>query len=203
MSGPMVRAIFADGKTQTRRVMKPQPACGCIYEMNGNGDKAVHWDGKQLFVPVRPTSASHLLPCRFGGPGDHLYVREAWRQHYPKTEYSDGIVYRADAPKALGMGSHSDSYKWKSPIHMPKKYARLWLEVCGVHCGRLQDISEGGALAEGVDHVSMEDMPRQAAWSRRHDFSRIWNKLNASTRHGWNTNPWVWIITFRRIKPAK
>ncbi len=81
-SGPMVRALLDGTKTMTRRIMKPQPAGGCHYAMNGNYDKACHiyieaWEAKQYdrcFVPVKVNGTSHLLPCPFGKVGDSLWV---------------------------------------------------------------------------------------------------------------------------------
>lgn len=83
-SAPMIRALLAETKTQTRRIVKPQPAHLCRFEMNGAGTHALHL-GPPLkpgttfsIVPVKATSADHRLACPYGAPGDRLWVRETW-----------------------------------------------------------------------------------------------------------------------------
>ncbi len=194
-SGPMVRAILDGRKTQTRRVCKLQPEIVDVeprYEKNTWG----FWHDDEY-------PNGRCVTCPYGVPGGRLWVRETWRQYHPKTSYSDGIVYRADAQKALGAGSHSDTYQWKPSIHMPRKFCRLLLDVKAIRVERLQDISEDDADAEGVDAVSMDDMPRQAVWSRRQDFAQLWDSLNKKRGFGWDTNPWVWIIKFERVQTRR
>ncbi len=70
------------------------------------------------------------------------------------------------------------------------------MEVTGVKVERLQENSEDDAIAEGVDAISLADVPRQAAWSRRQDFSRLWDSLNVKRGYGWEMNPWVVAVTF-------
>ncbi len=83
--GPMIRAILEGRKTQTRRIVNPQPPAGCYYAINGNHDKACclfednSMPGGLRCVPPTPTSSDHLLPCPYGRPGDRLWVRETWR----------------------------------------------------------------------------------------------------------------------------
>lgn len=84
-SAPMVRAILAGKKTQTRRLVKPQPPAGCEYVMNGAGDHALCFaagtarSASPVCVPPTARSADHRLPCPYGIPGDRLWVREAFR----------------------------------------------------------------------------------------------------------------------------
>jgi hypothetical protein len=68
----------------------------------------------------------------------------------------------------------------------------------GIGAEWVQDITEAGAITEGVDAVSVDDVPRQAAWSRRQDFSRLWDSINEKHGYGWTVNPAVWAIKFRR-----
>src|ERR1041385_4565813 len=82
MSAHSVRAILAGKKTQTRRVIKPQPPCRCYYEVNGAGTHAlclfedVTQPGGLGFCPPTGTSKDHRLPCPYGVPGDVLWVKE-------------------------------------------------------------------------------------------------------------------------------
>ena len=89
-SGKMVRAILDDRKTRTRRVIKPQPKI--IHALYSDASIAT----ERIF-----RRAHQRIHCPYGQPGDHLWVRETWRQAYNKTAYSNGIVYLADKPLAL------------------------------------------------------------------------------------------------------
>ena len=198
-SGPMVKAILDGHKTQTRRVVNLKIGGGKLNAkaigFTQSNQEPLCWYGHVACGGPTDGFIDEFL-CPFGKPGDRLWVRETWRSHYHETPYSHGIVYRADATKALGAGSHSDAYKWKPSIHMPRKYCRLLLDVTAVRVERLQDIIEDAAIAEGVDAVSLEDAPRQATWSHRQDFAQLWNSLNDKRGYGWDTNPWVWVLTF-------
>lgn len=194
-SGPMVRAILDGRKTQTRRVLKPQPA-GTPYHQD---------DGEWLDV-----WGSDLLPC--GGyrrenckairipyaPGDRLWVRETWtaRMEHGWTiadarsrMYREEILFKADG--------HDSIDGWWPSIHMPREFSRLTLIVTDVRVQRLQDISEADALAEGVTPIGSDDAPdpdyRSAVWA----FEMLWDSLNAARGYGWDRNPWVAAVSFQ------
>lgn len=201
-SAPMVRAILAGAKTQTRRVVKQH-----VY---GNG---FHFDGREILChnDYLPPSAmlmdvkhgkieyttSNLegweTECPYGQPGDRLWVRETWRQAYPKTEYSQGVVYRADAPRALGMDEYSDRHKWRPSIFMPRAASRITLEVTGVRVERLQDISEADACAEGVHSTGTIGRDWMGATE---NFALLWDQINGAGSCA--SNPWVWVVEFKR-----
>ena len=119
-SGPMIRAILEGRKTQTRRVIKPQPT---------NMDD----DRRRLSV---------LSDCRYQ-PGDHLWVREAWTPYEDWTNSQIPYLYAADYPEGLNV-------LWKPSIHMPREASRLTLGIVKVRVERVQDINEIDAIAEGV-----------------------------------------------------
>ena len=75
---------------------------------------------------------------------------------------------------------------------MPKWACRLWLEVVSVRVKRVQDISEGDAIAEGFIYAGHGD-----DWQRHDSFRVYWDKLN-SKKHPWDSNPWVWVVEFKR-----
>ena len=124
-SGPMVRALLEGRKTQTRRVMKPQPKGMARLDTGGSWPLA---------------SGSEFMRCPYGVPGDRLWVRESWRKADSMTE---SVFYRADEEWNAGAG-------WKPSIHMPRWASRLTLEVTGVKVERVQEISERDAVAEGM-----------------------------------------------------
>jgi hypothetical protein len=159
-SGPMVRAILEGRKTQTRRIVKPQPLCIASGEWIMNGSA-----------------------CKYGKPGDRLWVRETWwaprddvRGEY-KREY---IKYAATLD---GMGQPT----WKPSIHMPRWASRINLEVVSVRVERLQNISEEDARAEGI---------WQPNWPL--SWRQLWESINGAG--SWEANPWVWVVEFKRIE---
>ena len=130
-SAPDVMAILDGRKTQTRRIMKPQP------NRTWPDEVTPHWSvGGNRTLP----GASNPLRCPYGVPGDRLWVREAWR--LPDGAPKGWVDYRADDTR--------DGFKWKPSIHMPRWASRITLEVTDVRVERLQDISEADAMAEGV-----------------------------------------------------
>jgi len=134
-STPMVRAILEGRKTQTRRVIKPQPQR--FFEVNEEPLYLydVEWNLGSIYPKYQP--------------GDILWVRETWG--VPISLAGD-IIYKADfvdrkAPLA-------DGEKWRPSIFMPKEAARLWLEVKSARVERIDEASEADALAEGVDTIN-------------------------------------------------
>lgn len=191
-SGPMVRAILEGRKTQTRRIIKPQFTQLWGYGVNHGDDRvSCHVN------IVEPDGSWKFVYCPYGQPGDRLWVRETWTRlvaHHPPPEF----VYKADCTDPDGEDARQDyiragyPYQWRPSIHMPRKASRLTLEVASVSVERLQDISEDDARAEGC--------PANwggTAWSW---FVWLWDSIN-SKRAPWASNPWVWVVTFKRVLP--
>lgn len=166
-SGEMVRAILEGRKTQTRRIIKPQPPHSCQYKINGNLSHALcYGTGKyeNICVPPTPTSKDHRLPCRYGKPGDRLWVRETWIHGVeydendmpiftPEGNYQYKTWYRATDYELVWHDEddgHCDP-KWKPSIHMPRSASRILLEITAIRIERLQDISDDAAEAEGIE----------------------------------------------------
>jgi len=218
-SGPMVRAILDDNKTQTRRVVKPQPASpGALYrEPDGSlmkdlrGRAFYTWPSGHPDADGRhPEYAAH---CPYGVPGDRLWVRETWegvfRHDIGDCSYavSSGgtpanmrtqdrclyLFYKADELV------HGEPYagRWMPSIHMPRWASRLTLEVVDVRVERVHDISPDDALAEGV--VETEWFAGDEA-SALGVFRSLWDSINAARGFGWDCNPWVWVVTFKRVE---
>lgn len=195
-SAPMVRAILAGRKSQTRRVVKPTmtaPRVAPLYmkpwvidgEWQEDDQGLPCWAGEH---PDYPTGEK-WFSCPYGKPGDQLWVRETWHLWGPPERQI--LEYRADC-------SDPDQYTWKPSIHMPRKYSRITLDITGVRVERLQDISEADAQAEGVAPTAAGN-GYPFAMPARMNFVDLWDGLNAARGYGWAENPWVWVISFRRI----
>lgn len=211
-SASMARAILAGEKTQTRRVMKPQPwlipgtpyiTGGWMWTRSGDGDgEGLDWG---INAPMDEVGAALAKYCPYGQPGDRLWVRESFRfGSAPNDASGQGIaLFGSDASSAI---PHPDMemgrYNWcrryvpVSAIHMPRWACRLLLEVTGVRVERVQEITEDDARAEGMEVLSVGT----ATWSNRQSFAVLWDQINGK-RAGcaWDNNPWVWVIEFRRV----
>ena len=186
-SGPMVRAILEGRKTQTRRVLKPQPnevgAVGIISLPDQLGDSNLfYFESKSgkigLFKPP-------FIKCPYGAPGDSLWVRETW---HPRGEY-----------RATPWENANGRAIWKPSIHMPKWASRITLEITEIRVERLQDISEEDAIAEG-SQIPCAQLPKscqQGTMTERCQFSKIWETINGK-KYPWSRNPWVWVIEFKK-----
>ena len=182
-SAPMIRALLDGRKSQTRRILKPQPpewVTRVCHEGRNGWIGSGNGHGTLMHVPY--------------AVGDRLWCREAFsygwpvegNHQLPECNQEHAITYRADGNHPFGGG------KWKSPIHMPSWASRLTLIVTDVRVQRLQDISAADAIREGVTLVeeSLED-PREA-------FRAIWTSIHGP--EAWDRNPWVAAISFETHK---
>jgi hypothetical protein len=209
-SGAMVRALLSEEcpKTQTRRVVKPQPPA----------------EAKDVFTFHHPDPRTHFYgfdgealmdwaqPCPYGETGDRLYVRETWQHsNHPLGPYDSDcdVFYRADYfddPLGPDLERSKDGIRrqWRPSIHMPRTASRILLDITGVRVERLKQISLDDCWAEGIDPEGAdynEGENYANAGSpvppERWAFSALWN----STGGDWEANPWVWVVEFKRIAP--
>lgn len=187
-SAPMVRAILKGRKTQTRRVLKPQPSkpFGGFF-----CDGMKWWTGDSLTGEV---IESLRIPYAVA---DRLWVREAFSgpwtsRDMPPSRWSEHawIWYWAD-----GSPPDGDWTKPKPSIHMPRRFSRITLEVTEVRVQQLQDISDEDAQAEGCIH---HHDPAGDGQNIIEQFSYLWQSIHGSG--SWVANPWVAAITFRRVE---
>jgi hypothetical protein len=203
-SGSMIRAILDGRKTQIRRVVAPQQPkvsmCDPYYLELTERDGSV----------TCYTTTQFTKRCPHGHPGDRLWVKETIRRVAP-----DGLgcarFAADDEPTAI------DTWPWKrdvlTAIHTPRGASRITLELTEVRVQRLQEISEDDARAEGVEpytpphgHISPEqrvpgpgfDRVRLGDQPHRLPFADLWDTINGK-RAPWESNPWVWALTFRRL----
>jgi hypothetical protein len=194
-SAPMVRAILAGTKTQTRRAMKPQP-----HHVDGG----VPFGNGPAWAHAEPGTA--MIRCPYGKRGDRLWVREAWRTVADANDIAPRDLmnvesfthYEADGAKPAGMG------KLRPGMFMPRWASRITLEITGVRVERLQDISEDDARAEGcapawLDADDNETVHVRAQPTYRQGFARLWRDINGAD--SWGANPWCWVVEFKRVTP--
>ena len=203
-----VRASLEGRKTQTRRVIKPQPERHHAHlEMRQDSERIYFADMKYCYEAM----------CPYGQPGDGLWVRETWSPWADAStqllvaKAGEKVIYREDyldgaLPVVLG-----GDYHWHPSIHMPKWAARLWLEVKAVRVERVQDITPQEIEAEGLDFIEVcerhwvqktaNGYPYEAyAEAMEREFISLWNSINAKRGFGWDVNPWVWVIEYERIE---
>ena len=202
-SGAMVRAILGGQKTQTRRIMKPQPSAvwspchwGEVHKIKRDGSFAIK-RGNPIVIGWGPCNSDgdEAYPSRYGQPGGRLWVREAWRAD---SAYDDlaprdipagsPISYDADE-EATGVVAFAWG-KTRPSIHMPRWASRIALEIVSVRVERLQDISEADAKAEGVE--------RTAHLTAKSLYTLLWDSINGAG--SWECNPWVWVVEFKRVE---
>lgn len=200
----MVRALLDGRKGQTRRIVTPQP------EVSAQGNLMGDWLRKPLDGLILPKLQDITIHCPYGVAGDHLWVREAWRttgdggrvdDMPPRDLQPHTVWYEADgvAPADQCVG------KYRPAMFMPRWASRITLEVTGVRVEQLQAINERDASAEGVVPTWSDGIPIQHDCTGdlcRPRFRELWDSLNDARGYGWDTNPWVWVVEFKRIDTA-
>ena len=143
------------------------------------------------------TQQQHALFCPYGHPGDRLWVRERWAADMS----FDDLPPRMLPPRGMPIYYHATAqcmdYKWRRSVHMPRWATRITLEITDVHVERVQDIHEEDAIAEGIDPRKLSYLSGERAVTK---FSVLWNSLYAADGFGWDVNPWVWVVTFKRVE---
>ena len=192
-STSMVTALLDGRKTQTRRVIKPQPIGEVSQDREGNYGE--HYGG-----------GVELLKPRYQ-PGDNLWVRETWQKVYDyndndQIDYaSERYVYAADDIMPFShwidgeTGEHKEQMPWRPSIHMPYAAARIFLRVTDVRVERLQDIMNHPT---GKNHPVVLEGHVYGA-----DFIAEWqNTMNKKDwpLYGWDANPWVYVYEFERCE---
>lgn len=183
-SKPMVLALLADIKTQTRRKLK--------------------------FQPANESELPPLTACPYGQPGDRLWVREAWRTLKEYDAKQPGELLR-DTPLRYEADQHYNQYEFepgrlRQGIFMPRWASRLELEITHVGLQRLQDISNSDAIAEGI-HAIHGTTPTEEFLADEEDedllgpadlYRAVWESLHGAG--SWEKNSWIWVVEFRKLK---
>jgi hypothetical protein len=191
-STPMVQAILDKRKTQTRRIIKPQPI------------EATY--GKMMYGELELTMNSLKNHSKYQ-IGDIIWVRETW-------QYSDDLehpyLYKQKELEEL-TPAFFKLMTWKPSIFMPKEVCRTFLVCTDVRVERLNDISEKDAIAEGIieyaygywkNYTSLFSGGRPKTnidfKSPCDSFKTLWQSING--KGSWEANPWVWAYDFKQTE---
>ena len=214
-SDPMVQAILDDRKNKTRRVINHILGLGKITEFFPSTTPGYDWTArcKRGGLLHDLTHEDLLRRCPYGQVGGRLWGRET-HAIVPATAYARSagvqqIINPQDRDMAsiykCGFDRCSSGFSWKPSIHMPRWASRLDLEITEVCVQPLQEISEEDAIAEGIYLLECEGGGyKSARGGQEFDtaveaFYDLWNSINGPG--SWGQNPYVWPISFRRIKP--
>lgn len=198
-SAPMVSALLADRKTQTRRIVDPRNSQTGLIQVGGRGptfDPRIHHHVVEM-----------MGRCPYGGVDGRLWVKETFAgspkhpEAFTLPEYDGGkntshLLYRADVLNGMVDGFDADRITWKPAIFMPRWASRLTFEIVEVQVERLQSITEAGAIAEGITgrhpvgypafRVPGDSKPRYSSASSA--FEAAWDAINGK-RCPWASNP--------------
>ena len=192
-STPMVKATLEGRKTQTRRVIKPQP------------EEIIVGDMLQPGIYYRDADPDQQIHCPYGQPGDRLWVRETW------APFGDYVLFRADGEEYLSPcetpgGGYPENcrhhpgceactaegtlIKWRPSIHMPRWASRITLKIKSIRVERVQDTSISDIYADVPTYFDEQGAALE--------FISLWDSINAKRGYSWDDNPWVWVIEFER-----
>lgn len=196
MSGDHPKLILDGIKTMTRRTAG-------LDEVNKQPDQ---WEVQPTMNPsvwaflLREGKGSYLdrinIKCPYGQVGDRLIIKETWAtenryNHLKPSEIprTATIFYLASIdynPFTMG--------KVRSARFMCHWMSRAKPEITEVRVERVQEISEDGCYKEGIElpHKRYEGVDR----ATRLLFQYLWDSLNAKRGFGWESNPWVWVISY-------
>lgn len=216
----MVESILRGNKTQTRRIIKPQPLYGLHNDTlfpRSLDSKLENWNGETI------EGESREWKCPYGEVGDVIWVKEnyyalgQWIKDgmSPKTgrqkwRFQDetpigNYGYFDSAPENVILGLHGQ-YGWhKRPsLFMPKIASRIRLEVTDVFVQRLQNICERDAISEGIEFVEYPKTEFYNYLTEEYElkspidsYKSLWESINGED--SWNQNPYVWVIEFENI----
>ena len=221
-SGPMVCALLAGCKTQTRRLVKVPGIMGGRYPIRPP-EEAIELEpgefsrGAFHYSSTSALSGPYRLPAAVG---DRLYVREHWSvpAAYDDLTPSDlggeeTVIYAADHRRGAGGGG-----RHRQGMHMPRWASRLTLAVEAVRLERLQTITWDDARAEGLTGLSKDGklvkygIPDRDGLPGADDdgwhwqdwsvdptaaYARLWSTLHAVEGERWQDDPAVVVLTFR------
>jgi len=198
---PLFHATIEGRKTQTRRIVKPQPLC--LDGVSG---------GIEIGKPIHKVTGEFIKP-RYK-VGETVYIREPFCQdcNFRESEHAKEWIanmkilykYAGDEISELAKGSLNFG-KWISPRFMPAEYARYFIKITAVRCERLQDISDSDCLKEGIYEREKWSLGKyyQYDWNGeifqtpQEAYAALIDKING--KGTWESNPYVWVYDYELV----
>lgn len=208
----MVRAILDGRKSCTRRLVKSQPDKNHTYPLGFVTDSTEKKEVGCFGFGINEYGGSIQYVKPPYQPGDILYVRETWerfecwncegdeRGNCPKEPKKSVLDKTCGCYMYRATDEISGDAKWHPSIHMPKEAARIWLRVTDVRVERLQKITADGIRNEGLSSAAVHCGDMEIALK---EWENLWNSIIKKSnldRYGFDTNPWVWVISFERCE---
>lgn len=208
----MVQAILRDEKTQTRRLLNPQPDKSVTDIISNCSEFVSAYPNRKVIKPFEFTTK-----CKYK-IGDILWVRETWQHtkclniNFEDENY--GYVYKADGQP----WEDYEHWNWKPSIFMPKEACRIFLKLKSIRIERLNDITESDAIAEGIERWTEERMKSKPTHYKVYfqnckpedlmsytsdpidSYETLWQKINGEK--SWAENPFVWVYEFERCEAS-
>lgn len=189
----MIKAIAEGRKTQTRRAMQNQPTLM---------DKVYEKDFRRDFGARKPRYRV----------GETVYIKEAWtyitlaeKDPWKDRAEKDGSFRRMPDGSPVSVWYKSSGVEigtsWSTPLFMPAWAARYFIQITDVRPERLQEITEKEAEAEGIDPSRCID-ENYLDFPAVKMFARLWDSINKPP-YDWNSNPFVFVYSFRMVRDAK
>ena len=220
-STPMVQALLAGRKTQTRRVCKLQPNADCYY--------ISEYSQGVLTINYNQGDENPKLKCPID-VGDTIWVREsfyAWgywlkngfskngKQKWKFKDLSDDIFeykYTNNKPVCVSRLKFEGvrGYYKRSSLFMPKSACRIWLEIINIRVEHLNYISQIDAVAEGIEVIDgiLNDSPTFKNYQEsgiengygfpHNSYFSLWDLINGKDSH--KENPLVWVYDFEVVQ---
>lgn len=191
LRGGEVRTIIDGRKTQLRRPIKPQPIL--------TGFTGPHWPEhtRKPWMPIGGVNQDQWK-CPYGQPGDRLWVRETWanirHMGFDEDLFPLGAAHKADCKSGESLEiAEGYGVNWRPSIHMPRWASRITLEIVRIRVERVQDITNEDCWHEGMSDETNPQLKANRKW-----FSELWEETHG--KEAWTSNPWVWVVEFRRVK---
>ena len=217
-STELVKAILDGRKTQTRRIVKDNCLQSISFEKMSPvmNSPPFYKNGEWLYELQSAVDDTEYfkLKCPYGKVGDTLYVKEGyqiWTRYYGITEVigrylADNTAFRLTLTKKEDDLLEARKFPRRNTPgrFMYKSLTRIFLEITNIRVERVQDINDKDVLAEGIEgDIYGEEIgisPTSEPRSARIYFMELWDSLNAKRGYGWDSNPFVWCIEFKRLE---
>ena len=199
------QAVLAGTKTQTRRIIPIDLYNQTDWKAVAEGDFEAVVDGEGYYHDIRNCGKYHI--------GDEVAIAQPYKNDGVLTynAYNEDGTARED-----GLQRHKEmleSKGYRNKMFVKAEYMPHRIRITGIKVERLQDISDGDCLKEGITTITegknevgnaygwdpkIDALKRDSFFTPRAAFAALIDRI--SGRGTWQSNPWVYVYTFELIK---